>query len=59
MHARASIEGTGAYGDLERQIDVVPDMTRSRLTCFHKYQPTLGSFVDLFAGLRGERFIWA
>jgi nucleoside-diphosphate-sugar epimerase len=43
--------------DLGRQIEVVTDMTKSRLAGFHEYQPTLGSFLDLFARLRRERII--
>ena len=38
--------------DLGREIEVVTDMTKSRLAGFHEYQPTLGSFLDLFARLR-------
>jgi len=43
--------------DLGREIEVVTDMTRSRLAGFHDYQPTLRSFLDLFARLRRERII--
>jgi nucleoside-diphosphate-sugar epimerase len=43
--------------DLGREIEVVTDMTKSRLAGFHEYQPTLGSFLDLFARLRKERVI--
>src|SRR5579864_7481699 len=43
--------------DLGREIEVVTDMTKSRLAGFHEYQPTLGSFLDLFARLRKERII--
>ena len=43
--------------DLGREIEVVTDMTRSRMAGFHDYQPTLGSFLDLFARLRRERII--
>jgi hypothetical protein len=43
--------------DLGREIEVVTDMTKSRLAGFHVYQPTLGSFLDLFARLRRERII--
>ena len=43
--------------DLGREIEVVTDMTKSRLAGFHDYQPTLGSFLDLFARLRQERII--
>lgn len=32
-------------------------MTKSRLAGFHEYQPTLGSFLDLFARLRRDRII--
>lgn len=43
--------------DLGREMEVVTDMTRSRLAGFCDYQPTLGSFLDLFARLRKERII--
>jgi nucleoside-diphosphate-sugar epimerase len=43
--------------DLGREIEVVTDMTKSRLAGFHEYQPTLGSFLDLFTRLRRERII--
>jgi nucleoside-diphosphate-sugar epimerase len=43
--------------DLGREIEVVTDMTKSRLAGFHEYQPTLASFLDLFARLRRERII--
>jgi nucleoside-diphosphate-sugar epimerase len=43
--------------DLGREIEVVTDMTKSRLAGFHVYQPTLASFLDLFARLRSERII--
>jgi nucleoside-diphosphate-sugar epimerase len=43
--------------DLGREMEVVTDMTRSRLAGFHDYQPTLGSFLDLFARLRKDRII--
>jgi RNA polymerase sigma factor (sigma-70 family) len=43
--------------DLGREIEVVTDMTKSRLAGFHDYQPTLRSFMDLFARLRRERII--
>jgi nucleoside-diphosphate-sugar epimerase len=43
--------------DLGRETEVVTDMTKSRLAGFHDYQPTLASFLDLFARLRGERII--
>ena len=45
--------------DLGREIEVVTDMTKSRLAGFHEYQPTLGSFLDLFARLRVETGIAA
>ena len=43
--------------DLGREMEVVTDMTKSRLAGFLDYQPTLHSFLDLFARLRGERII--
>ena len=43
--------------DLGREIEVVTDMTKSRLAGFHEYQPTLGSFLDLFARSRREQII--
>jgi nucleoside-diphosphate-sugar epimerase len=43
--------------DLGREIEVVTDMTKSRVAGFHEYQPTLGSFLELFARLRKERII--
>jgi nucleoside-diphosphate-sugar epimerase len=43
--------------DLGREMEVVTDMTRSRLAGFCDYQPTLGSFLDLFARLRRDRVI--
>jgi hypothetical protein len=43
--------------DLGREIEVVTEMTKSRLAGFHEYQPTLGSFLDLFARLRRARTI--
>jgi hypothetical protein len=43
--------------DLGREMEVVTDMTRSRLAGFCDYQPTLGSFLNLFARLRKERII--
>ena len=43
--------------DLGREIEVVTDMTKSRLAGFHEYQPTLASFLDLFARLRREHII--
>ena len=42
---------------LGREIEVVTDMTKSRLAGFHEYQPPLGSFLDLLARLRRERII--
>ncbi len=43
--------------DLGREFEVVTDMTKSRVAGFHDYQPTLPSFLDLFARLRRERII--
>ena len=43
--------------DLGREMEVVTDMTRSRLAGFLDYQPTLNSFLDLFARLRADRII--
>lgn len=43
--------------DLGREIEVVTDMSKSRVAGFHDYQPTLGSFLDLFARLRQDRII--
>jgi len=43
--------------DLGREIEVVTDMTKSRLAGFHEYQPTPRSFLDLCARLRNERII--
>jgi nucleoside-diphosphate-sugar epimerase len=43
--------------DLGREIEVVTNMTKSRLAGFHEYQPTLDSFLDLFARLRRERIV--
>jgi hypothetical protein len=43
--------------DLGREIEVVTDMSKGRLAGFHEYQPTLGSFLDLFARLRREQII--
>jgi hypothetical protein len=40
-----------------REIEVVTDMTKSRLAGFHEYQPRLGSFLDLFTRLRRGRII--
>jgi hypothetical protein len=38
-------------------MEVVTDMTKSRLGGFHDYQPTLVSFLDLFARLRKDWII--
>jgi hypothetical protein len=43
--------------DLRREIEVVTDMTKSRLAGLLEYRPTLGSFLGLFARLRRERII--
>jgi nucleoside-diphosphate-sugar epimerase len=43
--------------DLGREMEVVTDMTKSRLAGFLDYQPTLSSFLDLFARLRRNRII--
>lgn len=43
--------------DLGREIEVVTDMTKSRLAGFHEYQPTVASFLDLFSRLRRDRII--
>ncbi|MDR3623380.1 MAG: SDR family oxidoreductase [Paludisphaera borealis] len=43
--------------DLGREMEVVTDMTKSRVAGFSDYQPTLGSFLDLFARLREDRII--
>jgi NAD dependent epimerase/dehydratase family len=43
--------------DLGREIEVVTDMTKSRLAGFLDYQPTLNSFLDLFARWRADRII--
>ena len=43
--------------DLGREIEVATDMTKSRLAGFHEYQPTLRSFLDLFAQLRRNTVI--
>ena len=43
--------------DLGREIEVVTDMTKSRRAGFNEYQPTLASFLDLFARLRRESII--
>lgn len=46
-----------ADADLGREIECVTDMTKSRVAGFHDYQPTLDSFLDLFARLRRDRII--
>jgi len=38
--AQATVQATDM--DLGREIEVVTDMTKSRLAGFHAYQPTLG-----------------
>ncbi|MBT8200294.1 MAG: SDR family oxidoreductase [Acidimicrobiia bacterium] len=43
--------------DLGRTIETFTDMTKSRLLGFTDYQPTSGSFLDLFDRLRAERII--
>ena len=43
--------------DLGREMEVVTDITKSRLAGFLDYQPTLSSFLDLFARLRRNRII--
>ncbi len=43
--------------DLGRQIETFTDMTKSRMLGFTDYQPTAGSFLDLFDRLRAERTI--
>ncbi len=43
--------------DLGRPIEVMTDMSKSRLLGFHAYQRTEDSFFDLFAQLRAERLI--
>ena len=43
--------------DLGWEIEVVTDMTNSRLAGFHEYQPTLASFLDVFTRLRREPII--
>jgi nucleoside-diphosphate-sugar epimerase len=43
--------------DLGRPIEVVTDMSKSRRMGFLDYQPTLDSFLELFARLRKERVI--
>ncbi len=44
-------------GDLGREIECVNDMSRSRTLGFAGYQPTLASFIDLFALLRERNLI--
>ena len=44
-------------GDIGLEIEHIADMGRSRGAGFLDYQPTLGSFFDLFARLRAERVI--
>jgi hypothetical protein len=49
VKSRAIIAGsTGLIGS---------NLAKSRLAGFHVYQPTLSSFLDLFARLREERII--
>ena len=43
--------------DLSRPIEVVTDMANSRRLGFSEYQPTEGSFFELFDTLRAERLI--
>ena len=43
--------------DLGRELEAVTDMTKSRVAGFLDYQPTLGSFLDLFARLRTDQII--
>jgi hypothetical protein len=43
--------------NLGREIEVVTDMTKSRLAGFNEYQPTLTSILGLFARLRRESII--
>jgi hypothetical protein len=43
--------------DLGREIEIVTDMTRSRLAGVHEYQPTRGLFLDLYLRLQRERII--
>ena len=43
--------------DLGRTIETFTDMTKSRMLGFVDYQPTSGSFNDLFDRLRSERII--
>jgi hypothetical protein len=40
-----------------RNVLAALDRSKSRLAGFHEYQPTLGSFLDLFARLRRGRII--
>ncbi len=44
-------------GDLGRTVECVNDLTQSRLLGFHAYQPTPGSFFELFDRLQAERII--
>ncbi len=44
-------------GDLGRPIEVVTDMSRSRMLGFPAYQATDLAFFDLFARLRADRLI--
>jgi nucleoside-diphosphate-sugar epimerase len=44
-------------GDLGREMEVVTDMTRSRLAGFTGYRSTEQSFVDVFARYRAARLI--
>jgi hypothetical protein len=50
------MEGAG-LGIYMREIEVGTDVSMSRIPGFHEYQPTLGSFLDLFARLRRARII--
>ena len=43
--------------DLGRTIETFTDMTKSRMLGFTDYQPTAGSFLDLFDRLRADRVI--
>ena len=43
--------------DMGHGVEVVTDLTKSRLAGFHEYPPTLGSLLDPFARLRRERII--
>lgn len=44
-------------GDLGRDIEVVTDMSKSRLAGFTGYRRTLDAFTDLFTRYRAERLI--